>query len=92
MKHDRQKSQVEVGRTTAAAIMRTREFGIGVDDVRAGRPPREFNEGGAGAWDYERGRQWAVYARKMGKGNLPWRDGSKINPMALQVFDKAEIS
>jgi hypothetical protein len=53
------REQVDTVIVTTWEIMRSREFHIGVDEVRAGQPPR-FDE--MDDWNYERGRCWALLA------------------------------
>jgi hypothetical protein len=72
----RAREQVPTREATAREILRNPHFAAGVEDVRGGRPPR-FDEvwvptGSAptnreqinGAWNYERGRLWAILAPK----------------------------
>jgi hypothetical protein len=55
----RDRDQVNTVPTTTLAIMRSREFRIGVDEVRAGQRP---NFDAMNSWAYERGRLWATIA------------------------------
>ena len=80
--------QVETRYTTIPKIMRSAAFQRGVAEVRAGRPP-DFDgiEDGNDAWDYERGRQWAVIAPRM----MPVMKGRKVNPQAVALFNRSDI-
>jgi hypothetical protein len=53
--------QVETVSCSAAAIVRSAHFAVGVADFRAGAPPR-FDEMQDNLWSYERGRLWAALA------------------------------
>jgi hypothetical protein len=58
---DRDREQVDTVGCSAAVIVDSPYFAIGVADLRAGAPPR-FDEMQDEYWAYERGRQWAVLA------------------------------
>jgi hypothetical protein len=60
-RRDRDREQVDTVRCSAAVIVDSPYFAIGVADLRAGAPPR-FDEMQDEYWGYERGRQWAVLA------------------------------
>ena len=81
--------QVDTRRTTTASIMRSADFKVGVDDVRAGRSPRfdEFDSD-----DYERGRQWATIAPT----TMPLRIKGRLNPEAVRLlndaFDRGDVT
>ena len=55
---DPDREQVATRPVSAAEIVSSPRFAIGVADFRAGAPPR-FDEGD---WGYERGRLWAALA------------------------------
>jgi hypothetical protein len=67
---------------TTLTIMRDREFALGFDDARVGRP---FNPPGDSSWGYERGRLLAYLAPP----TLPLKVGGQINPAALRLCDAA---
>jgi hypothetical protein len=67
--------------------MASAAFAHGVADVRADRRADFDVRNGSDAWEYERGRQWAVIAPK----TMPIKVGRRINPKAISVFIKAEI-
>jgi hypothetical protein len=58
-RRDRDREQVDTVRCSAAVIVDSPYFAIGVADLRAGAPPR-FDEMRDEYWGYERSRQWAV--------------------------------
>jgi hypothetical protein len=60
-RRDFDRKQVATSSCSAASIVYSPHFAIGVADVRAGAPPR-FDEMQDSFWAYERGRQWAVLA------------------------------
>jgi hypothetical protein len=66
-------------------VLGSRAFADGVRDVREGRPARFDYVDRAGAWDYERGRQWASLAPL----SLPLRVGRRLNPAALKILEDA---
>jgi hypothetical protein len=87
------RGQVPTRQATALEILRSLHFAAGVDDVRGGRPPRfdmvwptltgstpTHRERINNAWNYERGRFWAILAPK----NL-----SLDNPLAVRLLDAA---
>ena len=77
--------QVTTEPTTRVGIMRTAAFARGVADVRASRPPRYDAFGDddtSNAWNYERGRQWAVIAPL----DLPLSRNGRLNPAALAFY------
>jgi hypothetical protein len=77
--------QIRTYPTTWREIMLSDAFAEGVNDVRAGRPPR-FDQ--MDSWSYERGRQWAVAAPP----TMPVTLGrKKLNPEAIAVFRRSNI-
>ena len=60
-RRDRDREKVNTLNCSAADIVYSPHFAIGVADLRAGAPPR-FDEMQDEYWAYERGRQWAVLA------------------------------
>jgi hypothetical protein len=68
--------------TTPRAIMRTAAFQLGVADARSGRKPRFDEQGEDDAWNYERGRQWAVAA----PASMSLTIGRRLNPDAVALF------
>jgi hypothetical protein len=72
--------------TSIYAIMSTREFALGVADMRANRPyPRDYDSWEVDPqWNYERGRQWARSAPR----TVALRREGKITREALRWFTK----
>ena len=65
-------------------VMRAPEFRLGFDDVRAGRPARfDGFDDTNGAWQYERGRQFATIAPL----SVKLRINGELNPRALRLFE-----
>ena len=60
-RRDPDREQVDTVRCSAAVIVDSPYFAVGVADLRAGAPPR-FDEMQDEYWAYERGRQWAALA------------------------------
>jgi hypothetical protein len=79
-KQHRDREQVDTVRCSAAVIVDSPYFAIGVADLRAGAPPR-FDEMNDEYWSYERGRQWAVLAPITMDPH---------SPMAIRLFEAAE--
>jgi hypothetical protein len=79
-------TQVPIVRVTAAAIVGTPEFALGLEDMRKG-VPFDWRIGGSGkaAWDYERGRQFGCIAPL----SMPLRIGRKLNPKAIALYHAA---
>jgi hypothetical protein len=75
--------QRAAGRVPVIMIMCSAAFSDGVEDVRAGRPPRYDDYDDDNLFAYERGRHWAVLAPP----DLPLFNGSRINKKALKIFD-----
>jgi hypothetical protein len=73
--------QAGVRGQSASAMIRSKEFNEGVDDVRRGRPPR-YDDPIAFNWNYERGRQWATIAPM----RMPTKIGGKANPAAVALL------
>jgi hypothetical protein len=81
-------------RTTSEAIMRTKEFRLGVAEVRAGKPPR-FDENFVVRgetdtnrnWNYERGRQFGLIAPR---GLKLFLVGNRINPKAVTLYELSQ--
>ena len=69
---------------TAEEILQSRDFKAGVDDVRAGRPPR-FDVFANGDWSYERGRLFAMVAPM----SLSLRVRGKLNKPAVRLLIEA---
>jgi hypothetical protein len=78
----RQERQIRTIPTTTWAIMNSREFARGFEDVRAGRP----FDWRINSWSYERGRLLAVHVAPL---NVPLRINGKLNPTAIALFDDA---
>ena len=76
------RDQVETEQIGASYFLESRDFARGVEDVRAGRPPRfdayAWNQGGTPAtdrvWAYEKGRQFAT----IGPRSMPLRINSSM--------------
>ena len=79
-------SQVLTYATTVNAIMRSRDFKRGVEEVRAGRPP-DYDVFDDDLWAYERGRLWAAAAPK----SMPVMAGRRVNPAAIDLFIRSVI-
>jgi hypothetical protein len=80
--------QVNTHYVSAAAIMRTDAFRRGVEERRLGREPNyDQTVSINAAWNYERGRQWAVVAPP----GLPVLKDNRVNPEALLEFRMAGI-
>lgn len=74
--------QFLVGAEPANVVMRSKAFARGVEEVRAGLPP-DFNIANDDeAWNYERGRLWAVLAPL----DMPLFTGKRVNKKALEIF------
>lgn len=97
IKH-RESEQVETVGVSSAAIMRTKDFALGVDDRRTGHPPRfddySFDQDDGhkvardqtnGCWNYERGRCWASIAPQ----SMPLMIDGRLNPKALRLYQLA---
>jgi hypothetical protein len=79
--------QIPTQVTTAAEIMASRTFALGVEDVRAGRgfcPDYDTWRDTNDRWAYERGRQWAQLAPR----SVLLKVDGKITPQALLLFKK----
>jgi hypothetical protein len=63
------------------AIVASREFARGLDEVRNGLPFNPDNNN----WDYERGRCFGFIAPL----DMPLRIGRKLNPKALELAEAA---
>jgi hypothetical protein len=79
-RRDRDREQVDTVKCSAADIVYSPYFAIGVADLRAGTPPR-FDELQDDYSSYERGRQWAVLAPITMDPH---------SPMAIRLFEAAE--
>jgi hypothetical protein len=84
------REQIKTVAVSTAAIMRTKDFAKGVEDVRAGRAARfddyEFEQGDDdrrnktnALWAYERGRLFVTMAPR----TMALRIGGKLNPEAV---------
>jgi hypothetical protein len=71
---------------TILSVFKSREFRIGVEDVRAGRPPR-FDDPIAWSWAYERGRLFAAIAPM----RMPLRVAGKVNLEAYLLLRRLMI-
>jgi hypothetical protein len=82
------KTQINVRLVTVEIVMRSREFAIGLAEVRKGRPPNSdrFTEIDP-AWNDERGRQFEIVAPP----NMPLKIGRRLNPDAVELFERSEI-
>ena len=68
-------------------VMRTREFRLGFEDVRAGRPARfDMCNDTNRAWNYERGRQFATIAPL----SMKLRINGELNSRAVRLFVAAD--
>ena len=68
-------------------VMRTRDFQLGFEDVRAGRSARfDIFADTNRAWNYERGRQFATIAPL----SVRLRINGELNPRALSLFEDAD--
>ena len=79
-RRDPDRDQVDTVGCSAAVIVDSPYFAIGVADLRAGAPPR-FDEMRDEYWGYERGRQWAVLAPITLDPH---------SPMAIRLFEAAQ--
>jgi hypothetical protein len=61
--------QADTIRVSVASVMRNPFFREGVKEYRARKRPN-FDKHTDGAWEYERGRQWAVIAKRKGHPDL----------------------
>jgi hypothetical protein len=77
----RTKQQIETIETTAAHIMSSAAFELGLSDVRRGIPFDWRN----GAWEYERGRLFGHIAPL----DMAVRIGGKLNPKAVALLEAA---
>jgi hypothetical protein len=75
------KQQVSTIRATAAEIMSSPAFELGLNDVRRGVP----FDWRSGDWEYERGRQFGFVAPL----DMPLRIGRKLNPKAVALAEAA---
>jgi hypothetical protein len=73
--------QVKTRRTTVLAVMSTREFERGFEDVRRGAP----FDWRINSWQYERGRHFAYIAPI----SMPLKIGGKLNLKAIALYDAA---
>jgi hypothetical protein len=79
--------QIRVRLTTAAAIMATPEFQLGLEHARAGTA-FDWGIGGSDinrAWNFERGRLFAGIAPL----DMPLRIRGKLNPKAVRLCEAA---
>jgi hypothetical protein len=64
-------AQADFQWVTIASIMRDPAFREGVEDYRAGKRSNfDARTLETGAWNYERGRQWAILAKRKGHPDL----------------------
>jgi hypothetical protein len=77
--------QVPTSPISPAALMRRANFRPGLEDARAGRPPRFDELTDDDAWSYERGRLFGFIAPV---SLLLFIDG-KLNSKALALFEAA---
>lgn len=61
-------AQTDTKRTTIKSVLHTKEFQIGFNEAKAGKPMQGFIE--KGKWSYERGRQFYFYCLSKGRPNL----------------------
>jgi hypothetical protein len=80
----RLREQFPTRATSISTIMRSTSFRRGVDEARAGRPPRYD---AMDDWDYERGRQWGKAAPK----TMPVLIGREVNPKAIAIYMRSKI-
>jgi hypothetical protein len=78
-------TQAEFFFASTERIMDTADFRRGVEEVRAGKPPDFDATDIDDAWNYERGRQWAMIAPR----GLPLFVDGEVNPLAIALYDKA---
>jgi hypothetical protein len=69
--------QANVYSTTIRRVMGSRDFAVGLDEVRKGLPFNPDND----EWNYERGRCFGFIAPL----NMPLRIGGKLNPKAVML-------
>jgi hypothetical protein len=74
---DRDRDQVVSVDVSVLKVMPSREFRVGIAEVRAGKPP-QFDE--EDDWNYERGRQFGIIA----PANMDPR-----SDMAIRLFSAA---
>jgi hypothetical protein len=81
--------QINTRGTTLQAIMSSTAFGLGVRDVRTGRPARAaYTDWGTNfQWDYERGRAWATVAPRC----MPLKIAGELNPAALRLGTQSGV-
>lgn len=95
---ERDCQQVATVGMTAESTMRRKDFALGVEDKRAGYPPRYddylFDQCDGeqvaidqinGQWAYERGRLWASIAPR----SLPLMIDGRLNPNAVRLYQLA---
>jgi hypothetical protein len=73
--------QADVFLVDLYSIVASKEFALGLEEVRAGLPFNPDND----SWDYERGRCFGFIAPL----DMPLRIGRKLNPKALALADAA---
>jgi hypothetical protein len=63
--------QADTHEVSLASIMRDPSFREGVEEYRTGKCPNfDKHTTETGAWEYERGRQWALLAKRKGLPDL----------------------
>jgi hypothetical protein len=63
--------QADTVMVSVASIMRDPAFREGVEEYRTGKRPNfDKRTLETGAWNYERGRQWAILAKRKGHPDL----------------------
>jgi hypothetical protein len=63
--------QADTVLVSIASIIRNPNFRQGVEEYRAGKRPNfDARSLETGAWNYERGRQWAILAKRKGHPDL----------------------
>jgi hypothetical protein len=75
------RKQVRTRGVSTHAIVASKEFARGLEEVRKGLPFNPDN----GSWDYERGRCFGFIAPL----DMPLRIGRALNPKALKLAEAA---
>jgi hypothetical protein len=93
--HDPDSEQIPTRLISIQKIMGSEAFGRGFDDARAGRPFDDFYGSHSGktkerinrAWNYERGRQFAILAPR----SMKLRIKGELNARAIQLYGSEDI-
>jgi hypothetical protein len=75
------REQADIFLVTLHSIVASKEFALGVEEVRNGLPFNPDND----SWNYERGRCFGFIAPL----DMPLRIGRRLNPKALKLAGAA---